>query len=39
VKLPLDIEIPSLRIALQDYITDEAARQARLDQLLLLDEK
>jgi len=28
VVLPLEIEIPSLRIALQDYITDEAARQA-----------
>lgn len=37
--LPLEIEIPSLRIALQDYIIDEATRQARLDQLLLLDEK
>jgi len=28
VILPLEIEIPSLQIALQDYITDEAARQA-----------
>jgi len=37
--LPLEIEIPSLWITLQDYITDEAARQARLDQLLLLDKK
>lgn len=37
--LPLEIEIPSLQITLQDYITDEVAHQTRLDQLLLLDEK
>lgn len=37
--LPLEIEIPSLIIALQDYITDEATREARLDQLFLLDER
>jgi len=33
----LEIEIPSLRIALQYYIIDEAVCQTRLDQLLLLD--
>jgi len=35
----LEIEIPSLQITLQDYITDEVVCQTRLDQLLLLDER
>ena len=39
VALPLEIKIPSLWITLHDYIIDEVARQARLDQLLLLDER
>lgn len=39
VVLPLEIKIPSLHVALQDYIIDEVAHQIRLDQLLLLDER
>lgn len=37
--LPLEIEIPSLRIALQDYIPKEETCQTKLDKLLLLDER
>jgi len=37
--LPLEIEIHSLQIYLQDYIIDEVTHQTRLDQLLLLDER
>lgn len=37
--LPLEIEIPSLRVTLQDYRTNEVAHQIRLDQLLLLDKR
>lgn len=37
--LPLEIEIPSRRIALQNYITDETTHHMRLDQLILLDER
>jgi len=37
--LPLEIEISSLQITLQDYITNEATHQTRLDQLILLDER
>jgi len=32
---PLEIEIPSLHISVQDYIIDEATHQTRLDQLFL----
>jgi len=37
--LPLEIEISSMRIALQYNIIDEVACQKRLDQLLLLYER
>ena len=37
--LPIELEIPSLRINLSEQISDEEIRQIRLDQLLLLDEK
>ena len=37
--VPLELEIPSLRISLQGDISNEDARKARLQQLELLDEK
>ena len=37
--LPIELEIPSLRINLSEQISYEKIRQTRLDQLLLLDEK
>lgn len=37
--IPLELQIISLRVQLQDLILDEEARQARLDQLTLLDER
>eukprot|EP01018_Ginkgo_biloba_P024885 Gb_21257 [translate_table: standard] len=37
--LPVEIELPSLRISLRDLIDDEAYRVARLQELELLDER
>ncbi|KAH9288098.1 hypothetical protein KI387_032215, partial [Taxus chinensis] len=38
--IPLEIELPSLRISLRDYLDkDEDYRVARLAELELLDEK
>lgn len=39
VVVPLELELPSLRISLQGEISDEEARKARLHQLESLDEK
>eukprot|EP01018_Ginkgo_biloba_P016246 Gb_41832 [translate_table: standard] len=36
--LPVEIELPSLRISLRDLIDDEECRVARLQELELLDE-
>ena len=36
--MPLELEIPSLRVQLQGLIPDEDIKQARLNQLDLLDE-
>ena len=37
--VPLELDVPSLRISLQGDILDEEDRQQRLQQLKLLDEK
>jgi len=37
--IPLELEVPLLRISLQGEISNEEARKARLQQLDLLDEK
>ena len=37
--LPLEVEIPSLRISLKNLISDEDYRVARLNELELLDER
>jgi len=37
--MPLELEIPSLQIQLQDLLLDPKTHQARLDQLLLLYER
>ena len=37
--LPLEVEIPSLRVALQYKTTDEERKRIRLDELDALDEK
>ncbi|KAH9295443.1 hypothetical protein KI387_039031, partial [Taxus chinensis] len=38
--IPLEVELPSLRISLRDYLDkDEDYRVARLAELELLDEK
>ena len=37
--MPLELEILSLRVQLEGLILDEDARQARLDQLTVLDER
>ena len=37
--LPIELEIPSLRVSLQHFIDDNTYRQDRLAQLDLLDEK
>eukprot|EP01018_Ginkgo_biloba_P006039 Gb_41354 [translate_table: standard] len=39
VILPVEIELPSLRISLRDLIDDEKYRVARLQELELLDER
>ena len=39
VVLPIEVELPSLRISLQGQISDEEYKVARLTQLDLLDEK
>ncbi|KAH9311771.1 hypothetical protein KI387_026806, partial [Taxus chinensis] len=38
VVLPLQVEIPSLRISLQGILDEDAYREARLSQLESLDE-
>lgn len=37
--LPLEIEVPSLRVAIQDEITEEELIKTRLEELLDLEEK
>ena len=37
--LPLEVEIPSLRVSLKGLVTDEDYRVMRLQELELLDEK
>lgn len=37
--LPIEIEIPSLRVSLQGLVTDEDYRISRLQELELLDER
>eukprot|EP01018_Ginkgo_biloba_P036823 Gb_32314 [translate_table: standard] len=37
--LPVEIELPSLRVSLRDLIDDEECRVARLQDLELLDER
>eukprot|EP01018_Ginkgo_biloba_P006913 Gb_10413 [translate_table: standard] len=37
--LPVEIELPSLRISLRDLIDDEERRVVRLQELELLDER
>ena len=37
--LPIEIELPSLRVSLQNLISDEEYRVARLQELALLDER
>ena len=37
--LPLEVEIPSLRVSLKGLVTDEDYRAMRLQELELLDEK
>ena len=37
--LPVEVEIPSLRVSLQDLIIDEDRRISRLQELDLLDER
>lgn len=37
--LPIELEIPSLRIALESQVSEIDWTQARYDELLLLDEK
>ena len=37
--LPLEVEIPSLRVSLKGLVTDEDYRSMRLQELELLDEK
>lgn len=36
--LPIEVEIPSLRVSLQGLVTDEDYRISRLQELELLDE-
>lgn len=38
VILPLEVEIPSLRVTLQDVLSDEDYRVAHLEQQELLEE-
>eukprot|EP01018_Ginkgo_biloba_P005986 Gb_40584 [translate_table: standard] len=37
--LPMEIELPSLRVSLRDLIDDEECRVARLQELELMDER
>ncbi|KAH9293958.1 hypothetical protein KI387_040839, partial [Taxus chinensis] len=37
--LPLEVQIPSLRVSLREFVSDEDYRQNRLAQLELLDER
>eukprot|EP01018_Ginkgo_biloba_P033692 Gb_14765 [translate_table: standard] len=37
--LPVEIELPSLRVSLRDLIDDEECRVAHLQELELLDER
>eukprot|EP01018_Ginkgo_biloba_P039168 Gb_28947 [translate_table: standard] len=37
--MPVEIELPSLRVSLRDLIDDEEYRVARLQELELLDER
>ena len=37
--LPIEVEIPSLRVSLRGLITDEENRISRLQELELLDER
>ena len=39
VVLPLEVEIPSLRVSLKGLVTDEDYHAMRLQELELLDEK
>ena len=39
VVLPLEVEIPSLRVSLKGLVTDEDYRSMRIQELELLDEK
>lgn len=39
IVVPLELEIPSLRVSLDDLIPDENRRKFRLSQLEVLDEK
>ncbi|KAH9326823.1 hypothetical protein KI387_007001, partial [Taxus chinensis] len=36
--LPLEVQIPSLRVSLREFVSDEDYHQNRLAQLELLDE-
>lgn len=37
--VPLEIEIPSLRVSLEGFILDEEKRKVRFTQIEVLDEK
>ncbi|KAH9313634.1 hypothetical protein KI387_022261, partial [Taxus chinensis] len=39
VVLPLEVQIPSLRVSLREFVSDEGYHQNRLAQLELLDER